>query len=228
MGFVRFLIQQNPIDNRAIDNRAINRKSKIPMASGTFEKTNFGWEITKAMRRFGEWMEWILSGGNSDRNPNEDWSLPPWLMQTVFWSVVILGTLWLLWQIYRLLSPYLPNFLRWNQGDRIPQPLSEKAKAAAIASCLNQFQQARQQGDFRAACRALYMAALQQLNDREIIRDEPSRTDGEYVSLLAMADRPQPYQVLVRTHEQLHFSSATASDETCDRCLQAYREIENG
>jgi Domain of unknown function (DUF4129) len=196
------------------------------MAAGTFEKTNIGWELSKVGQRFGEWLDWVISDSKDPNRDVDDWSLPPWLMQTIFWGVIAIAVLWILWQLYRLINPYLPQIFRWQQGDRIVQPLSDQEKAAAIASWMARYQQVRQQGNWREACRALYMAALQQLNDRELIRDEPSRTDGEYVSLLTMVDRPQPYQLLVRTHEQLHFSSANASDETCDRCLQAYQEIE--
>ncbi len=71
------------------------------------------------------------------------------------------------------------------------------------------------------------MAALQRLSDSNLIRQEPSRTDGEYLQLVQEFASSHPYQLLIQTHERLWFSQDAASAEEVDRCWQAYREIES-
>jgi hypothetical protein len=67
---------------------------------------------------------------------------------------------------------------------------------------------------------------LQRLNDTGIVKDQPSRTDGEYLQLVQQLPQPQPYQTLLITHQELSFSNAEASPSLFDECQQAYREIE--
>lgn len=195
--------------------------------SGSFERSNVQWQLQLWWMQFNEWVESLFNNPNQagDRTNNGLPEIPSWVYQGVFWGLLAVLAGWLLWQLYQLLSPYLPQVLRWQPGGRSTKALTPKEKEMAIAQWLTRSRQAQQQGNYREACRALYMATLQHLNDRELIRQEPSRTDGEYIRLLTLIDRPHPYQLLVQTHEQLHFSSTEISQETCDRCWQAYEEI---
>jgi Domain of unknown function (DUF4129) len=193
------------------------------VASGTFEKTSFDWWIQQQQQRSGEWIESLFSGFNLGNLGGEDWSLPDWFLQGFFWTVIIAIVAGILWQLYQILYPYLDRYLKL---ERKRSPLPAPAKLT-VPEWLERSRQAQQQGNYREACRALYMAALQQLNDRDQIRQEVSRTDGEYLSLILRLDPHQPYQVLIRTHERLCFSDAAISAETYDRCWQAYQEIQN-
>jgi hypothetical protein len=95
-----------------------------------------------------------------------------------------------------------------------------------IANWLQRSQKFQQQGNYREACLCLYKAMLQRLNDTGIVKDQPSRTDGEYLQLVQQLPQPQPYQTLLITHQKLCFSNAEASPSLFDECQQAYREIE--
>ncbi|MFM7426327.1 MAG: DUF4129 domain-containing protein [Elainella sp.] len=123
-------------------------------------------------------------------------------------------------QLYRLARPYLENLERRSGPVRLTPP----------PDWLQQAQTAHRQGDYRLACRALYLAALQRLSERGLIPQALSRTDGEYLSLLHQLDLPladqQPYQLLIRTHERLAFDQFAASADLYDRCWQAYRQLE--
>jgi len=81
-----------------------------------------------------------------------------------------------------------------------------------------------QQGDYAAACKALYMAGLARLNDTETVPYRPSRTDGEYLAQLVDGSN-RPYELLIRTHERLTFGDGQATEETYQRCRRAYQEI---
>ncbi|HSM80531.1 MAG TPA: DUF4129 domain-containing protein, partial [Nodosilinea sp.] len=85
-------------------------------------------------------------------------------------------------------------------------------------------QRLAQQGDYTAACKALYMAGLARLNDSETVLYRPSRTDGEYLDCMA-ANPSRPYELLIRTHERIVYGDAPATEETYQRCRRAYQEI---
>lgn len=191
------------------------------MASGTYEETSWGWQLQQFSQQLGEWIERLFSQSrpNSPGLP----VIPDWLLKTLFWLMVIAAIGWASWQLYHLLSPYLTH--RWR-STAIRQSASLTQSQHSATEWLQQARTAQQQGNYREACIALYMAALQQLNDRGMISQEASRTDGEYLTLLQRQNLPQPYQVLIQTHERLCFDRVIASAEICDSCWQAYQEIE--
>jgi hypothetical protein len=198
----------------------------MAIALGTFEKTSFHWQIRQLQQQFGEWLQRLLM--NDSNTPNDNWQLPGWVIESLFWLIVAGLVGFLGWQLYRLLGPYLAASWRSRQRARSSQTVST-LETLPVAAWLQRSRHAQQQGDYREACRALYMAMLQRLNDQNLITQQPSRTDGEYATLLhtlSTLDRPQPYHLLLRTHESLCFSEAAISAEICDRCWQAYREID--
>ncbi|MBC7971250.1 MAG: DUF4129 domain-containing protein, partial [Verrucomicrobia bacterium] len=155
---------------------------------------------------------------------SENWALPEWFLQGFFWTVIVAMVTGVGWQLYQIFKPYVEDYLR--QGRTQSPSLSNPVKQSA-AEWLERSRHAQQQGNYREACRSLYMASLHHLSDRNLIRQEESRTDGEYLSLILQIDPPQPYQLLIRTHERLCFSDATISAETFERCWQAYQEIQS-
>jgi len=190
-----------------------------------FQRTSPGWVLQRELRRLGEWLNLVLFG--SDRRLDDylpDWTIPEWLLEFVFWAFTVTLAAWAGWQLYRLLMPYFNQWLVANReyvvvGTTAPEPLTP------VEEWLRRSQTAQKQGDYREACRALYMAALQKLSDAELIRQQSSRTDGEYLTLLSNVPRPQPYQELVRVHEQLCFSDRPITAETYAQCQRAFQEI---
>ncbi len=198
------------------------------MASGTFEKSSADWWIQQRQQQVGEWLESLFSGLRLGNLGGEDWALPEWFLQGFFWTVIVGLVAGLGWQLYQILKPYVDGYLRRGRG-RSPSSFTPVTQSAA--EWLERSRYAQQQGNYREACRSLYMASLQHLSDRHLIRQEESRTDGEYLSLILQIDPPQihsnPYQLLIRTHERLCFSDAAISAETFERCWQAYQEIQS-
>lgn len=193
------------------------------MTSGSFQTTSPDWELQKLSWQLGEAVERLLSQLFGENSPiPDDWTLPDWWLQGMFWLLLLSLLGWGGWQVYRLLRSYL---LRLN---RQVQPVVNGAVAEpelTAAVWLERSRQAQRQGNYRDACRALYMASLQHLHASDLIRQQSSRTDGEYLQLLQTLPHPSPYQVLVHTHERLCFSPAEVSAAEFDRCQQAYREI---
>ncbi|MBD3882478.1 DUF4129 domain-containing protein [Phormidium tenue FACHB-886] len=186
--------------------------------AGSFEKTNPDWQIRQLQQQFGEWLERLFAG-SSDAQPN-NFQPPEWLLRGLFWLLVLGLAAFLGWWLYRRFRPLVAA--SWSRRQTHPVPQAEQR---SVTDWLQQSRTAQQQSNYREACRALYMATLQQLNDRHLIDQAVSRTDGEYLRLLPTLDRPQPYQVLIQTHERLCFSQATISAEQFDRCWQAFQQL---
>ncbi len=155
------------------------------------------------------------------------WSLPRWsedLIKAIAWLLVRLSLVWLCWQLWRLLQPYLYSFVSQTGSTGITTQASEPSVAAWLKRSQTYFSQ----GNHREACRCLYMATLQRLHDSAIAPHQPSRTNGEYLQLVQQLPQSQSYQALIATHEQLCFSNAEIVPEDFSQCQQAYQEIAGG
>ncbi|WP_017714989.1 DUF4129 domain-containing protein [Kamptonema formosum] len=196
------------------------------MSAGSFETTNFGWQLQQLQQQAAEWLELQLSQFHP---PQVSWpSLPAgwsWL-QPVSWALfwVTLGLL-LSWLALRLLRLW-PEI--WSA---FPSLLGNSPKVTPLESPLTpaawqqQSQEFQRLGNYREACRSLYMAMLQQLHDTGTAQNLPSRTDGEYRHLLRQLRAGEPYEILLLTHERLCFGTAEPAPEDFRRCQQAYRQI---
>jgi len=195
------------------------------LLASEFRRTSPGWVFQREVRRAGEWLNLVLFRG--DRRLEDyipDWTISDWLLQTVFWAFTVTLAVWAGWQLYRLLAPYINQRLLANAeyvavGTTTPEVLTP------VEEWLRRSHTAQQQGNYREACRALYMAALQKLSDADLIRQQSSRTDGEYLALLAQLPQAHPYTALVQVHEHLCFSDRPITAETYQQCQRAFQEI---
>jgi hypothetical protein len=199
------------------------------MSTGSFEKTNFGWQLGQRLQQMGEWLE-LQTSRFQPKLPNT--SFPSWLssptlwtiVNIIFWIVLALLLSWTALQLIRRFSPYfysLTNQLKNSIGEA---KISDQE--LSITKWLEQSQKLQRQGNYREACLCLYKAMLQRLNDSEVAPHQLSRTDGEYLQLVEQLPQPQPYQTLLMTHQELCFSNTEASSSMFEQCQQAYQEIE--
>lgn len=180
------------------------------------------WQLRQAMQNLGEWFEYQFSRIDVDGPAVPRW---PWLgpvAEGLFWVMVAALTLWTGWLIYRGLVAYLNQRQAKTGATQFSAPTEAALKQAA--HWWREAQRLAQQGDYAAACKALYMAGLARLNDSETLLYRPSRTDGEYLDCMA-ANPSRPYELLIRTHERLTYGDALATEETYQRCRRAYQEI---
>ncbi len=194
------------------------------MAVDSFDKNSLGWQLQQLGQRIGEWIE-----ARFPQNPNlpqaPNWSFPSWLLEVAFWAIVLSATLWLSWQLVRLLAPYLTRSRAQDARWQIRKSASDDP-AKTVADWIRQMQEFQRQGNYREACRALYMAMLQRLNDTKLVPHQFSRTDGEYLQVVQQLPQSQAYQTLIQTHEQLCFGNGAVSADLFQRCQRAYQEIE--
>ncbi|MBF2028978.1 MAG: DUF4129 domain-containing protein [Oscillatoriales cyanobacterium C42_A2020_001] len=192
--------------------------------AGDFEKNSLDWQLHLWQLRIAEWFDRLFQSSNNNDVRLPNWSFPEWLLRSLFWAIAIALLLWMLWQLYSILAPYLGISILAGKGQ---QTITTQPSAKRTTSeWLQQARSLAQQGNYREACRALYQAALQKLDDAGLAPALLSRTDGEYLNVLQTLPDPRPYQVLIRTHERLCFSRTDITQETYNRCEQAYREIE--
>jgi hypothetical protein len=126
--------------------------------------------------------------------------------------------------LYKWLNPLVEE--QWQTAKLLKRQATQSATEHTLSGWMQQVQEFQRQGNYREACRSLYMATLQRLNDAKIVPHQSSRTDREYWGLVKLLPQSEAYQTLLRTHELLCFGEATISAETFNRCQQAYREIE--
>lgn len=190
--------------------------------AGTFEKTSFDWQLQRVQMQISEWFERLFYPPQGVKVPN--WSLPEGLLRILFWGIAIALVAWAGWQLYRLVAPYWHNRVLANR--KLTTKPEAVAKQMTEAQWLERSRSLAQQGNFREACRALYHAALQKLDESGMVPAQLSLTDGEYLNCVQILPNPRPYQALIRVHEQLCFSTTPITQETFTRCQQAYRETE--
>lgn len=196
------------------------------MPTGSFEKTSWNWQLQQFQQQVGEWVELHFSRFESAL---PKWSIDaPWQaewLKVVVWLLLGLFLTWFGLGLWRLLETYLYSFRAGNSDVLAATRLRSEL---SVAAWLERSQECFSKGNYREACRCLYLAMLQRLHDTGIAPHQISRTDREYLQLVQQLPQSQSYQTLITTHEQLCFGSLEILPETFDRCRQAYREIEGG
>lgn len=197
------------------------------MSESSFEKTNLGWKLGQLQQQVQEW--WELQTAPNLPNIN----LPSWfdspilraIAQAAFWGILALLAVWMTWQIWQQLRFYIHRFQKQHQITDVSA--QQTIKNLSVAEWWLRSQKLQQQGKYRQACRCLYMAVLQRLNDAGTAVHQPSRTDGEYLQLIEQLPQPAPYETVIRIHQQLYFGNVQADASTFEQCQQAYQQIKD-
>jgi hypothetical protein len=200
------------------------------MSTEAFAKTSWEWQLSQFQQQIGEWLEYQFY--RFERvlpKLSPDWKLSPWvtnLLSFLFWLVIALFLAIVIWRLWREFSPYIYAWLG-NNGNSGRFRSKVPSENVSVTTLLERSQKLYRQGNYREACRCLYLAILQHLHDTKILLHQPSRTDAEYLQLLRSSSQTsiQPYETLMATHEQLCFGNGEMSPENYEQCRQAYREI---
>lgn len=194
------------------------------MAAESFEKTNISWQIQLFLQRASEW--WELQTAKIPVPDIPQLEIPGLreAARIAGLAIAFLLAFWLLWRLFEMLVPYLFGLTyRVTRATEAETPIAE---VLPVDIWLQRSRQFQSQGNYREACRCLYMALLQRLNDTGIVPHQSSRTDREYLQLLRQNLRIEAYQTLLQIHEQLCFGNLDITADILAQCQQAYREIE--
>ena len=194
-------------------------------AESSIQTNSVPWQIRQMGKNLSEWIQLQLSGNGGPSEPLPTYEFPPWLGQLLFWCVVVGVIVWAAWLVVQFIDQYLATRRRKTKPPA-PVRLIAPSIDGSAAAWLRQARQFERAGNWREACRALYMAALQLLHDRKQIPHQFSRTDGEYLQIIQRLKQPRPLQVLIRTHERSLFGGEVLGADNFQRCRQAYEEIE--
>lgn len=193
------------------------------MTADAHQTTSLGWRIAITLQRSWEWIEFRFTQLNLQSPHLPDW---PWLkpfLQGLFWMVALTLTLGLAWLIYGRIQAYLDQ--RHPRSSPVSSQIPPQDNLQRAEQWWQQAQNLATQGEYGAACRAIYMAALLRLNETHQVPYLASRTNREYLQCLGQAHQPRAYKLLLRTHERITFGNVTATATLYQRCEQAYREI---
>lgn len=193
-------------------------------AESSIQTNSVPWQLRQLGKNLSEWIQLQLSGDESPEPPPPTFEFPAWIGQLLFWCLVTGAIVWVAWLIVQSVDRYMENRhgkpKRQTQIQLVSEPVEHSAH-----EWLRRAQQFEREGNWREACRALYMAALQLLHDRNWVPHQSSRTDGEYLQAIQPLQQPRPLQVLIRTHERSLFGGEPLAADNLQRCRQAYEEI---
>ncbi|MBD2666751.1 hypothetical protein B6N60_02953 [Richelia sinica FACHB-800] len=199
------------------------------MSTESFEKSSWGWQLSLVQQQVSEWLEYQSSRWQRNLPQLPDgWSMSPWLQDLLtitFWLLLGLFLAWIVWRLWQEFSPYIYPWLAavGNSGMITPKAAETKISTDDL---LLRAQELAQLGNYGEACRCLYLAMLQQLDQGKVILAQASRTDGEYLQLLrSTVTTMQAYETIIITHEQLCFGQTKIGAENYQQCRQAYGEI---
>ena len=203
------------------------------MLALTYQQNSFSWRIELLKQRLGEWWELLIIKLEKSLpdSPKWDWNKLDQeglkqLIKLMFWSIVAALAIWLTWQLWLWLRPH---YLRWLRSRQQLSNLDYPKTRPTLST--NQWviksREYQKQRDYRQAIFCLYQAMIQQLSDRQIINNSPSRTDGEYISSINQLNLNQvnAYELLLSTHEKLCFSRQVASKNLWDECQRAFQNL---
>ncbi len=202
------------------------------MSDTIFKQNSLGWRSHLLQQRIQEW--WELQSSRLADNTRDVTILDldaEWirlLVKFLLWSITAAILVWLTWQLWLLFRPYVRT---WQKQQQQFRQLSEQqtVRELSINEWLERSHIFQKQRDYRQAIFCLYQGMLQQLNDRAIIPNLSSRTDGEYLKLIQQSQiSPFPsYKLLLNTHEKLCFSNQNADESLWQQCQQAFQSTVN-
>jgi hypothetical protein len=197
------------------------------------------WGLGQLGRQFNEAIEnFFLNLLSGLRAGDEEVQTPAWLEPFFYWLarimivVLAIGFVYLGWRVL------WPLWQRWRSGGFRAKTTNLRqtgiVRPVAVENWLKQAQAFQAEGNYTQASRCLYMALLIRLEEGDWLRQDPARTDREYLQRLeglwVLAKRPSQLQSAFRqlflTHEQVHYGAQEVTPENFQQCQQAYFDLE--
>jgi hypothetical protein len=197
------------------------------MASDRFEKNSIGWQLQQVKQSVGEAIEQFLSNLRLNPNPskpqsppNIDWNWLAYWRYFLMTVVILILVVWLVWWLWPIVRGAMA---RQREESMEPGTVVPTRSASLLLQDARDYSG---RGNYREACRALYLATLQQLNDRKILPHQLSRTDGEYARMVEPLNTAKAHQAILNIHEQITFRPGSVDAATFEACEQAYGTID--
>ncbi|MGF1536752.1 MAG: DUF4129 domain-containing protein [Elainellaceae cyanobacterium] len=196
------------------------------MTGNSFAEDGAGWQLQQLQQRASEWAEFQLLNDPPDIPLDAFPTIPGWVVRALLWLILGLAVAWLLWIATQIARPVVQQWLAQRQA--IPSSIDRSQAFPGAAVWIRRSQNWQRQGNYRQACRALYMAMLEHLHETQQVPRSQSRTDGQYKDHTRFLPQPEAYGLLLTVHEQLCFGNSDISLEVFQRCQRAYQLIKQG
>ncbi|GBF81512.1 DUF4129 domain-containing protein [Aphanothece sacrum] len=202
----------------------------IFLTEESFKKDGLGWRLQQLQQRIGEWWElqlqkWNFKLPNPDLNPIANLSFLWEIIKGIFLILLVILILWLTWIIIKRWFPYFQLML--TQTHQSFQEIQDKlSQESSVDKLFARSQKFQQQGNYYQACRYLYLAMLQRLNDSGMIPHQASMTNDEYQLLTSQLPDPDPYETILIIHQQICFGNQNPTLSLFETCQQAYQKID--
>jgi hypothetical protein len=153
--------------------------------------------------RFWQWLENLISQWWPDSQPSSGGGLLAWLIELTPWIISIIIVTAIIW----LLSYWLQRLLRSFVTDARRNGLSgDEDLPRSSAEARQQARAAAQSGLYRDAVRRLYLAALLQLAEHDLINYERSLTNREVLARVPSESPIRPHlEPVVATFDQVWY-----------------------
>ncbi|MEM8603266.1 MAG: DUF4129 domain-containing protein [Cyanobacteria bacterium P01_H01_bin.121] len=197
------------------------------MSATTYQETSWTWRSRLFFQRLGEWWE-----ARTNFEPDLDLPQAPdispseALVRVLFWVIVLAVATVILFRVWQLLRPCWQRWRSlklWQQLTRSSQPAG---RLQGISYWIQEADACDRRGNYRGACRAIYFALLQRLDEAEILPQQLSRTDQEYWQTLQARPQPHTFATLLNVHERACFSSVSITAADFRDCQHAYRDLD--
>ncbi|MBE9240894.1 DUF4129 domain-containing protein [Synechocystis salina] len=192
----------------------------------TYQKSNLAWELQQLTQNGREWVAWQTDRLWQGVPPIPGLDIPHWerweelIFHSLLWLIiaVAIAAIWLnrrTWQRY------------WHNLTAVDLRPNFATPPPGASYWMRTAHQAARQGDYYQACRHLYLAMLQMLQEKRGLEPAPGRTDREYQRLTAQFPQASAYNTLFTIHQELCFGQQQASLELFEDCQGAIAQLEH-
>ncbi len=186
--------------------------------------TGANW-LSRAIRGFFDWLSDLFKRKEPKNAPNLDvprFALPGWLVYVVY-VLLAAAVLAAAWPLVRLIRFRIARRARRRKGVAEEEPERTKGEYLALGDDL------AARGDFRAAIRMRYLAALKRFDEARVARFDRGETNWEHLARIrASATRPPDLDFYPATaaFDGYWYGSRPAARPDYDRFVAWYDEVD--
>ncbi|GAB4212284.1 MAG: hypothetical protein OHK0012_06230 [Synechococcales cyanobacterium] len=183
------------------------------------EEDSWGWQLSLWMRQLQETMErWSRQ---IPQPPAQDWDWPRYEgWQPYGLALLGIGIAVVVAVVVRRVVARGWNPLHTLAKIRLHRPEN------TVQDWLRLARHHQQQGDFATACRELYQALLVYLEQRRGLPQQPSRTNGEVLTVVRHLPEREAVEQVVETHTRVVFGRFQPTAETVEQVWQAMESVQ--
>lgn len=205
---------------------AVRKSGEFVYEEKSTEETNFLRELWSKLENAMDTLKESLKDFFDGLSPKQELSdlgfISPYV-EVITWIIVVAVVLFLVFIIVKLVLHY-----RQTEKKEFQSLLSDIQETLNSKSWADRAVVYYQQGNYRSACRALYMAVIFFLDEKEVIKYDKAKTNFEYLQTVrsqeALYENLKP---IVKTFEYLWYGEHNGTEKDYEACLAHYKQVTN-